>query len=265
MSCVSVPNRIHSCFGNNEHRQRLGLKTERLQVKKVFILVLMKKDQDNEILGWYLIAVPKQIQNQFHIIREYIESSEKFILKESMEIMEDNDVEYESITEYVKTNPFLYRHEEISRIIRNNCFVSAVSLLEAHFKLLVDYLPGKKPTLLLRELSGSELKKPFIYLTKVLGYDLNSIDQNPRLLVKYYGIRNRIIHHLGYIDTKVVDHKSDDTYNFIKGLPDIEINNDSGRVTITDKAFVIEFCNHAEKFLMDCIDHMKNAYSNDKG
>ena len=206
-----------------------------------------KKNNQTQ-LGWYLISIPSQIKNEFFIIREYIETSEKFLMNKLEDIDKEEHREYNTISEYITTNKN-YQYNEITRILRNNCFVSVVSLLEAHFRMIVDCLPNK-PALLVKELSGTELEKPYIYLTKILGYNMQSLKNDHCHLIDYYSLRNRLVHHLGYLDvdtTKRVNEQKG-IYKFVKSLSHIDINAENGKLSITDKSFTIEFCNKAEFF-----------------
>ena len=209
--------------------------------------------------GFFLVYVDKEIRVDFELLRRHIETTEKFAEEQEKKIEDNGNQEYDSFSQ-ARLGDHSYGHHEFVRTLRNNAFVSAVSLLEAHFRMLVDYLP-KKPKLEVEELSGDSLRKPFIYLTSVLGYDLSVVEKGLKELMRYYKFRNRIVHHLGSIsiDKSVDDHHQNDLFRFLKAFDSIEIWG-NGRVTITGKTFTEDFINKAERFLIDCHKVLADDY-----
>ena len=158
-------------------------------------------------------------------------------------------------------NDALQKHENFVRTLRNNNFATAVGLLEEHFRGIVNSSP-KQPNISLStdELNGENLRKPFTYLTKILGYDLTSMELDLKeLMTYYYEYRNRVVHNLGHIKIEKGKGEAEQgkLFNFLVKFPSIDVNKEFGRVTIKGKSFTIDFCDKAESFLLKIVKGFK--------
>jgi hypothetical protein len=199
-------------------------------------------------MDFFLQRPDKGSQRDFHYFKIHILMMDELLEKRRVEIQ----------NQVLHDNPFFAEAdrrealkvlEDFGRIVRHNNFLAAVSMFEKQFRNLIDYFERNRPESERFKEIGKQsiLQKFFNYIIDTIGVDISEQRKNLDELKKYYSYRNKIIHHIGYIDLP----KDQAVFNFLKGFSSVQIEEIDGRTTILNNFFTIDFCSKAEKFIVE--------------
>lgn len=213
-----------------------------------------------------IVMFKYHINRQFTEIRDYISETNDLIKQEQTRVEKkvneelkdiENDDKAREVIEFYIEDIDKYA-ETYTELLMNSTFVSAFSCFESSFVRICNYGQKEKNIILsVADIGGNSIaSKCKKYVEKGLSIDLNSLNSDWNDLTDYNKIRNLIVHNASnFKRDKGKPIEKQELYSVITSSPFIKQKYENhGYFYIKDNQFIIEFCNKAEKYLINVID-----------
>jgi len=204
--------------------------------------------------------------NEFRIqlIIDYLKEFEKYIKSRSSELEDkinawqqsEKESHYSGLEYYIDD----YRNFETNfkQLKIESTFLSSYALFEHHFKSKTKYYKDHfELKLKVDDLSGNNyISKSKRYIEKVVDIDLSSLNDDWNKIATYQKIRNKIVHHNGYLNENDQNLK-----NQISQLEGVLISRFNS-IEFTDKVFILDFWKIINQYMEGIVHLTKSRLSN---
>ncbi len=212
-----------------------------------------------------IVMYQYRINRQFAEIKDYINETNKLIQKEQSKVKRFIDDELKGIEDEHEASEVIQFYIEdfdkyektYKELLMNSTFVTSFSLFEHSFLRLSKYAQKEKnSTLSVSDISGNGIvNKCKKYIEKGLEIDLSALNPDWQTITNFNKIRNAIVHNASnFKREKNQPIEKQELYSLITKNPFIKQKYEhNGYFYIKDDQFIIDFCNTAEKYLLDII------------
>jgi hypothetical protein len=213
-----------------------------------------------------IVMYRHRVNRQFAEIKDYINETNNLIIKEQNKVqkfiedelksLEDED-EVRGVIEFYLEDFDKY-DKTYKELLMNSTFVTSFSVFEHSFLQICKYAQKEKnSTLSVSDLAGNGVvNKCKTYIEKGLEIDLSSLNQDWQAITNFNKIRNVIVHNASnFKKDKNKPIEKQELYSLITGNPFIKQKYEHmGYFYIKEDQFIIEFCNIAERYLLETIE-----------